>query len=805
MFELVQAVLRSDEKSDFRELIAKFRSTDKKYLLRNEILQAFEQTCQDLKKPPYFFHSSRLGELIHLIHEVLLENESIWIILRPRIARQVILRVSADLSSVDSMPPEALLDLRDRLVNRYEQGILEIDVQPFYDLDLTIQDPRSIGEGLACLHRYLAKELGKDPVQWTQSIFEVLQAHQHSGISLLINDRITSGEHLQQQVTEAIASLSHATPQTTYEAVHLDLQSLGFEPGWGSTVDQTRETLELLARLLQNPDGGVLEALIAKISVIFKVVLISIHGWVGQDGVLGRPETAGQVAYVMDQARSLDRKLTQDIQNAGLDRFGIKPQVVILTRLIPDCDGTQCGLPLEQVQGTEHTWILRVPFRDRADAVLQQWMSKFDLWPYLEKFAYESEKALLAHFQGKPDLMIGNYTDGNLVAFMLARRLKVPHCMIAHALEKPKYLFSDLYWQDLEDPYHFSLLYTADLIGMNAADFIVTSSYQEIMGTPDTTGQFESYQCFSMPQLFHVVNGIELCSPKFNVVPPGINERAFFPYHLTQERVAGEGDRLSHLLFTQSDDQILGYFKEPDKRPILNFAPINATKNLTGLVECFGRSPQLQSRCNLIILTGKLHPSEAINAEEQSEIETLYHLIDRYQLEGHIRWIGRPISSMDLGEAMRVVADRQGIFVHSARFEPFGLTVLEAMTSGLPTFASQFGGPSEIIEDNISGFLINPTNLDETASRILEFLERCDTQPDYWGTLSERAVHRVQDRYNWTTHTTKLLALANLYWFWNQLTPYNREALFRYLELIFHFIYKNRAAQLPEPPQHFES
>jgi sucrose synthase len=805
MFELVQAVLRSDEKSDFRELIAKFRSTDKKYLLRNEILQAFEQTCQDLKKPPYFFHSSRLGELIHLIHEVLLENESLWIILRPRIARQVIVRVSADLSSIDSMPPEALLDLRDRLVNRYEQGILEIDVQPFYDLDLTIQDPRSIGEGLACLHRYLATELGKDPVLWAQSIFEVLQGHQHGGISLLINDRIQGGEHLQQQVIEAIAALHHAASHTPYEAVHLDLQSLGFEPGWGSTVDQARETLELLARLLQNPDSGVLEALIAKISVIFKVVLISIHGWVGQDGVLGRPETAGQVAYVMDQARHLDRKLTQDIQNAGLDRFGIKPQVVILTRLIPECDGTQCALPLEQVQGAEHTWILRVPFRDGADSVLPQWISKFEIWPYLERFAQESEKAILAHLQGKPDLMIGNYTDGNLVAFLLARRLKVPHCMIAHALEKPKYLFSDLYWQDLEDPYHFSLLYTADLIGMNAADFIVTSSYQEIMGTPDTTGQFESYQCFSMPQLFHVVNGIELCSPKFNVVPPGINERAFFPYHLTQERVTGDGDRLSQLLFTQADDQILGYFKDPHKRPILNFAPINATKNLTGLVECFGRSPDLQNRCNLIILTGKLHPGEAINAEEQSEIETLHNLIKQYDLEGHIRWIGRPISSLDLGEAMRIVADNHGLFVHSARFEPFGLTVLEAMTSGLPTFASQFGGPAEIIEDNVSGFLINPTNLDETANRILEFLERCQTQPDYWENISERATHRVQDRYNWTTHTTKLLAVANLYWFWNQLTPHNREALLRYLELMFHFIYKDRASKLPEHPQHVES
>jgi sucrose synthase len=720
MFELVQAVLRSDEKSDFRQLIAKFRDSGKKYLLRNEILQAFEQTCHLLNKPPYFFHSSRLGELIHLVHEVLLEDESLWMILRPRIARQVVLRLSADLSSVDSMPTEALLDLRDRLVNRYEPGILEIDVRPFYNLDLIIQDPRSIGEGMACLHRYLATELGEDPQQWIQSIFEVLRGHHYGGMSLLINDRIQGGEHLQQQVGEAIALLHHTPSHVPYEEIHLDLQSLGFEPGWGSTVAHALATLELLARLLQSPDVGVLEALISRISVIFKVALISIHGWVGQDGVLGRPETAGQVAYVLDQARHLDLKLTQDIQNAGLDRFGVKPQIVILTRLIPDCEGTQCSLPLEQLQGAEHTWILRVPFRDAADSVLQPWISKFEIWPYLERFANEAEKGLLAHFQGKPDLMVGNYTDGNLVAFLLARRLKVPHCMIAHALEKPKYLFSDLYWQDLEDPYHFSLLYTADLIGMNAADFIVTSSYQEIMGTPDTTGQFESYQSFSMPQLFHVVNGIELCSPKFNVIPPGINERAFFPYHRVEERV-GFGDRLSDLLFTQTDDQILGYFKDPDKRPILNFAPINTVKNLTGLVECFGRSPELQSRCNLIVLTGKLHPSEAINAEEESEIKTLHHLIQHYELEGHIRWIGRPISSLDLGEVMRILADHRGIFVHFARFEPFGLTVLEAMTSGLPTFASQFGGPSEIIEDNVSGFLINPTNLEETADRIKSF------------------------------------------------------------------------------------
>ena len=79
------------------------------------------------------------------------------------------------------------------------------------------------------------------------------------------------------------------------------------------------------------------------------------------------------------------------------------------------------------------------------------------------------------------------------------QRLGVTQCNIAHALEKTKYLLSDLYWKDNESAYHFSCQYTADLIAMNAADFIITSTYQEIAGTPETMGQYESYRFFTMP------------------------------------------------------------------------------------------------------------------------------------------------------------------------------------------------------------------------------------------------------------------------------------------------------------------
>ncbi len=41
-------------------------------------------------------------------------------------------------------------------------------------------------------------------------------------------------------------------------------------------------------------------------------------------------------------------------------------------------------------------------------------------------------------------------------------------------------------------------------------------------------------------------------------------------------------------------------------------------------------------------------------------------------------------------------ADKHGAFVQPALYEAFGLTVVEAMSCGLPTFATNQGGPAEV-------------------------------------------------------------------------------------------------------------
>jgi sucrose synthase len=334
---------------------------------------------------------------------------------------------------------------------------------------------------------------------------------------------------------------------------------------------------------------------------------------------------------------------------------------------------------------------------------------------------------------------------------------------------------------------------------MNAANFIISSTYQEIVGTPDSVGQYESYKTFSMPELYHVVSGIELFSPKFNVVPPGVNESVYFPYTRREERLLTERDRLEELLFTLDDPaQTYGELEDPDKRPIFSMARLDRIKNLTGLAECFGKNKELQERCNLILIAGKLRTDESTDHEEISEIEKLYRLIDQYELHGKIRWLGVRLAKGDSGEVYRVIADRKGIFVQPALFEAFGLTILEAMITGLPTFATRFGGPLEIIHDKRNGFYINPTHQEEMAQIILNFVKECDQNPNHWHEISQQGIDRVYSSYTWKIHTTRLLSLARIYGFWNYTSKENRADMMRYIESLFYLLYRPRAQALLE-------
>jgi sucrose synthase len=692
--------------------------------------------------------------------------------------------------SVEEIPVNEFLYVKERLVNGKQDDtdhILEIDLEPFLRGFPKMRETRSIGRGVEFLNRRLSSQLFEDSGKGNRLLLDFLRVHRYQQQTLMLNDAVDDVGTLRSALRQADELLSSVPADTPWEELAPRLCALGFEPGWGKDAARISAYMELLLDILEAPSPASLEQFLQNIPMIFSIAILSPHGWFGQSDVLGRPDTGGQVVYILDQVRALERAMHSSLLEQGLD---IDPRILVVTRLIPDAEGTTCDQRIEPIAGTRNARILRVPFLDATGQVVPHWLSRFEIWPYLERFSHEVERELLVELGSWPDFIIGNYSDGNLVASLLSQRLGVTQCNIAHALEKTKYLYSDLYWRENEEHYHFSCQFTADLIAMNTADFIITSTYQEIAGTSDSVGQYEAHGAYTLPGLYRVVHGIDVFDPKFNIVSPGADEEIYFPYNESDRRLTHYNEDINSLLFSADGGDKRGVLFDTGKPLLFTMARMDKIKNITGLVEWYGACSELREEANLVVVAGHVDPKRSSNEEEYEQILKMHRLMDEYQLDGQVRWLGMYLDKAFAGELYRVIADYRGAFVQPALFEAFGLTVIEAMSTGLPTFATSFGGPLEIVEDDVSGFHINPNHGADVARRMADFLASCRENPGEWQRISNGALARVSARYTWKGYAERLMTLSRVYGFWHYVTDLERDELRRYLEMFYSLQYR---------------
>nr|AKP55627.1 SuSy protein [Gladiolus hybrid cultivar] len=719
-----------------------------------------------------------------------------WVALaiRPRPGVWEFVRVNISELAVEELSVPEYLQFKEELADGTTQDnfVLELDFEPFNESLPRPSLSKSIGNGVQFLNRHLSSKLFQNK-ESMYPLLNFLRVHSYKGTTMMVNDRIQSVHALRSSLRKAEKHISALPQDTPYSEFTYRFQELGLEKGWGDTAARVHETIHLLLDLLEAPDPCTLEKFLGRVPMVFNVVILSPHGYFAQANVLGYPDTGGQVVYILDQVRALESEMLLRIKHQGLD---ITPRILIVTRLLPDAVGTTCGQHLEKVIGTEHTSILRVPFRTEK-GILRKWISRFEVWPYLETYADDVANELARELQATPDLIIGNYSDGNLVASLLAHKLGVTQCTIAHALEKTKYPDSDIYWKEFDKQYHFSCQFTADLIAMNHADFIITSTFQEIAGSKDTVGQYESHTAFTLPGLYRVVHGIDVFDPKFNIVSPGADMSIYFSYSEEHKRLTALHAEIEEILYNPVDNsEHKGFLKDRNKPIIFSMARLDRVKNMTGLVELYGRNPRLRELVNLVVVCGD-HAKESKDREEQEEIKKMYRLIDEYKLEGHIRWISAQMNRVRNGELYRCIADTRGAFVQPALYEAFGLTVIEAMTCGLPMFATAYGGPAEIIVDGVSGYHIDPYQGDKAAELMVDFFEKCNEDPTLWDKISQGGLKRIEEKYTWKLYSDRLMTLAGVYGFWKFVSKLDRRETRRYLEMFYALKYRDLANSVP--------
>ncbi|XP_071697410.1 sucrose synthase 4-like isoform X1 [Rutidosis leptorrhynchoides] len=792
MRERVEDIL-SANRDEIVSLLSRYVAQGKAILQPHQILNELENVIGDdasrqkLADGPF-------GQVLKTSQECIVLPPFVALAVRPRPGVWEYVRVDTNQLTVEQLTASEYLVFKEELVGQHNSSyLLELDFEPF---NASVPRPNrssSIGNGVQFLNRHLSSSMFRNK-DCLEPLLDFLLAHRRDGHVMMLNDRITSMSRLQSSLAKADDYLSKLPSDTPYSEFQHELQGMGFERGWGNNAERILDMMHLLSDILQAPDPSVLETFLGRIPMVFNVVILSIHGYFGQENVLGLPDTGGQIVYILDQVRALEKEMLQKLKNQGLD---IKPKILIVTRLIPDAKGTSCNQRLEKVTGTEHTLILRVPFRTEK-GVLRKWISRFDVWPYLEKFTEDAATEISAELHGTPDLIIGNYSDGNLVASLLSYKMGVTQCNIAHALEKTKYPDSDLYWKKFDEKYHFSCQFTADLLAMNNADFIITSTYQEIAGTKNTVGQYESHSSFTLPGLYRVVHGIDVFDPKFNIVSPGADMTIYFSYTEKEKRLTSLHSKIEKLLFDpeQNEDHI-GNLSDQSKPMIFSMARLDRVKNITGLVEWYAKNSKLRELANLVVVAGYNNVKRSSDREEISEIEKMHDLYKKYKLDGQVRWISAQTNRAQNGEVYRYIADGRGIFVQPAFYEAFGLTVVEAMTCGLPTFATCHGGPAEIIEDGVSGFHIDPYHPDNAAVIMANFFEKCKADRDYWTKISEAGLKRIYERYTWMIYSERLMTLAGVYSFWKYVSKLERRDIRRYLEMFYILKFRDLVKSVP--------
>jgi len=422
------------------------------------------------------------------------------------------------------------------------------------------------------------------------------------------------------------------------------------------------------------------------------------------------PDFGGQLVYVKEVALELGR---------------IGHSVDIVTRRVRDPEWEGFERDIDGYHSEENVRIVRIPCG--GDGFLR----KEDLWPCLGREWVPNIVSFYDKEDRRPDAVTAHYGDGGLSGAMLLDMKGIPFSFTGHSLgaqKMDKLGASRDNLTDLDGRFHFSMRLPAERMSMQLAGRVITSTTQERM---------EQYG----HRAYHgAINPEE--DDRFSLIPPGVNLQVFNPE-------PGEVDKYVR---DRIDDALVRDIHE-DRRElplVVASSRLDDKKNHMGLVRAFSRSEHLRAAANLAVvvrgLDDPLHEFDKLGEDERAIMAQIAAYIDDEGLWGVVT--GFPLNSqLELAAAYRVLANRRSVFALTARYEPFGLAPLEAMSCGLPVVVTKKGGPTEsLVEgDREFGILVDPEDPYDIAEGLLRILRSAET----WEEFRDSGRERVIARYTW--------------------------------------------------------
>ena len=446
------------------------------------------------------------------------------------------------------------------------------------------------------------------------------------------------------------------------------------------------------------------------------IQMFSIHGLIRSENMqLGHDaDTGGQIKYVIELCNELSK-------NSMVERIDL------FTRLISDKRVSEDYSIAEE--------IVNEKFRiNRIQCGGRKYIRKELLWPHLDEFADKTIKYIKKENR-VPDIVHGHYADGGYVAGEISRIFDIPLIFTGHSLgrvKKEKLINDGLSEQEINKHYKINWRIDVEESVLNKADLVVTSTRQEV------NDQYKLYN--------------NCKKTVYKVIPPGIDLSKFYPYY---EAKFTELENRDELYFAKSAilKELDHFFQYPDKPLILALCRPDKRKNIEGLIKAYGEDYDLQAIANLAIYAGI---RKDISRKEENEKEVLTQmllLMDKYNLYGKMAIPKKHDFALEVPELYRIAAEKGGVFVNAALTEPFGITLLEASSTGLPLVATNDGGPNDIISNCQSGILVDPTDTGSISSAVKEIL----VHEDLWNKFSRNGVLKTREFYSWEHHVNNYL------------------------------------------------
>ncbi len=375
------------------------------------------------------------------------------------------------------------------------------------------------------------------------------------------------------------------------------------------------------------------------------------------------------------------------------DTGGQVTYVLELAKYLARIDDIKVDIYTRQFEGLDQI----APVNDRVRVVRlpcgpDKFIRKEDIFPYWDEFV-DNAMNFLQENGLRYEVLHGHYWDAGYVCMKLGGRLDQQFFYTAHSLGAWKKEQMGGNPEEMEKLFKFEeRIHWENILFRAAKAHTVT--------TEDGKDTYKRLYEFETPDM--------------EIIPPGVDIHRFRPLE------PGETER---------------NLETPDKY-IFGLSRIDSNKGHVELIRAFAHVAAKVPDACLVIGGGSKEP-------KQHEIDvknSFLKVVDELGLGDRVIFTGYVLDD-DLATYYR----KASLFVLPSKYEPFGMTTLEAMSCGTPVVVTKFGGIRKNLKNEYDALMVDPTDEEKFSEAMTRILTD--------GVLSQRLVENglktIRERFSW--------------------------------------------------------